>query len=386
MEWFQRHAPIPRKALREIILYCCLLTGTTACVATDCVQQDISCSPFLAYRPRAYEYMAYNGSSAGVYAYSYNAETGALTSTGSLSGVDCTNDFARHPSLPVVYCLAVVGGVSTIQVVSVNRSDLSLIQSIPLANNGFVGLYPRPSGDYLVLGDGTNTRLAVFAVDSVTGSLSFAYSSAVGTGGAATAFSRGGEYLYSRLSGTFLYEYRFSGTGLTQTGAFDSSGVNTWNFLEARDSRYLYGSTSAASVYRFAIAGGAASNFTVAALDCPSPAHVGGATVLNDVSPDGRFFFVNNQTPAAVASVAYDSPAGNLSVITNLTGVLYGRTRVSPDGKFLYSTVGSPTANLNQYDLFTVSSEGVLTRSANSPITTGVLNQSAFVFIPFVKQ
>ncbi len=354
------------------------------CADTDCIGNDITCNALLlSVRsisqsvPVQVDYTAYRGASSGVYAYSYNESTGALSLAGSLLTVVCNNSLARHPSIPVLYCLGLVGGVTTVQVVSINRGTMSLIQSVPFADANFGGVRVHPQGGYVTFGDATNDQQVVYSVNT-DGRISLAYAAGAGTGSAASAFTHGGAYFYVK-GVTNIFEYAFSATALTQQGTPFSPGTNVWSLVETRDSRFLYGSTSTANEWCFSIAGGAAANFNGAALACGPPSYGGGAVVLNDTSPDGRFIFYNDQAASATGSLTYSASTGQFTQVSYLAGVLYGSARVSPDGKFLYSNTST------QYDLFTIGSDGTLTRSSDSPITNGLTTQTPIVFHPFPK-
>ncbi len=355
-----------------LVLLC--LLGTAAChcrlVSTDCARGDTSCRPEL-FLLGAYQiHRLYWSDATGVYAFAQNPDTGALTQIGTLSTLACSENVARHPTQPVLYCLGPVGGVDVIATIRIHHGIMTVAQTQSLPDATFAGLYVHPTGDFLVVGRGTGQELWVYSIDGTGTTLTHAYTSASGVGGAASAFTRGGAYFYSRQSGGNLFEFSFSSTALTQTNTF-APGDNTWVFVETRDSRYLLGSTNANSYFRFDVSGGTASNFTPSSKIAGLPFVT---TLLHDVSVDGRFILYMAGSNAG--TFQYDAATGGLTQVSNIAGPS-GTIRASPEGRFAYST------NSTQYDVYTIDGDGRLNRTADSPVTTGYTGQSLPLFYSY---
>ncbi|MBL8018456.1 MAG: beta-propeller fold lactonase family protein [Leptospirales bacterium] len=355
---------------RQITLVVCLLVA--ACFPPQTGYKP-EYSLFGLFFPE-YEQYAYLGGANGLYAFSYNVETGALAQIGSFAGADCTKGLARHPNRPFLYCLAAIGGFDTIQVFAISKGSISLASSVTLGDANYAGLYPKPSGDFLVMGHAPPSELVAYRING-DGTLTFAFLTGAGTGGAASAFSHDGAYFYTRYGGNPSFrEYAVGQNTMNLLGNLDPTD-NTWSVVSTPDSRFVYVSTNA-NAFVFSTGQGQATNFSLAARTAVMPFTT---TIINSISPDGRFAFYNQGSGGNnTGTFSIDQSTGALTQISNVNSVLYGTARISPDGKFLFSTVAT------QYETFSVSSTGMLTR-VTSPITTGITTQQPIVFFPFQK-
>ncbi|HMZ36353.1 MAG TPA: beta-propeller fold lactonase family protein [Leptospiraceae bacterium] len=342
-----------------------VMAALSHCAArSECSALDISCSLpayLLMLQSRQFAYIA-NASTFEAFRYDQNTSQLTLLQTVA-SGQRC--DAVRpHPYGVFLHCVVDVAGTDYLRVFRIGSGGvLSFIEEFNIGSVTGLGLANHHRGDIVVLIVDTFSRYYLYQMDQITGHLTLASQSPAGVGGAASAMSRDGNFIYGRTSGASQVTLRITGNSITQMQDLGNPGTNTFTFTTTPDGFYqLQNINQALGIRRYTVNGDGTLS---APLDYPNSAQ---SEIFDDDSwtPDGRFFYTRSGASADnLRGYAYSG--GNINLVTGTPIVLpggLGTPTVDPGGKYVF--IDRSAAGL--YHVFQINRiTGELTQMADSP-------------------
>ncbi|TGL45631.1 lactonase family protein [Leptospira perdikensis] len=312
--------------------------------------------------------------------YSINANSGVLTSNGSIAAGGGPESMAISPDQKF---LTVVNRSSNdLSQFSINptNGNLTLVETI--ASGGFspLAITYHPSKNILYIRNSVN--VTTFLVHSVTGNLTLINTMPASTGASSIAIDPFGNFLYvPNYNGKVIDSYRVDQTtGIPNPNVIQSivSGAYPRNLEILSNGKTLYVVNDIDNnilTYQLDPNTG----FMNLILPATNPMGLNSRALASD--PTGRFLYMTNQGSDFVSIYSVDPVSGTLSPgSTNLMGTGDGPSAITTDssGKFLYVTnFFSNTVDMfriNEVDGSLVSSGNVGTSTLPGAIVTAGIN------------
>jgi YVTN family beta-propeller protein len=298
-----------------------LTTGALASVGPPVFSQDVGTN-FVAIDPLGkFAYATSSGlfdTDGSVSTFAINPTTGALTSTGGLTGLNpnfcCFNSIAADPSGKFAYLTGAGGGVSSY---AINGTTGALTSIEVSGAAGFaVSVAVDPSGKFAYVANqntpGSAGNVSMYTINATTGALTSTGTIAAGINPAAVAVDPGGKFAYVTNSGSndvSMYSIDVTTGALTSIGTI-ATGTDPVSIAVDPAGKFAYVvnfSSNDVSMYSIDVTTGALTSIgTIAAGQFPTSIAV---------HPSGKFAYVTNSGSNDVSMYSIDAATGALTLI-----------------------------------------------------------------------
>ena len=299
-------------------------TGALASVGPPVFSQDVGTN-FVAIDPLGkFTYATSSGlfdTDGSVSTFAINPTTGALTSTGGLTGLNpnfcCFNSIAVDPSGKFAYLTGAGGGSSSVSSYAINGTTGALTSiEVSVAAGFAVSVAVDPSGKFAYVANQNGTpgsagNVSMYTINATTGALTSTGTIAAGINPASVAVDPGGKFAYvANSSSNDLSMYTINATtgALTSIGtiATDEGPVSVAVDPAGKFAYVVNFSSNDVSMYSIDVTTGALTSVgTIAAGQFPTSIAV---------HPSGKFAYVTNSGSNDVSMYSIDAATGALTL------------------------------------------------------------------------
>lgn len=362
--------------LTAVMLAATLSVGSSSCLATDCLDSDISCNPGLAAARAGAAASAAATKLFSKYLFVTSAgdttfrslridqTNGALTAISSLTPFGSGLDTALHPTLPVVYTTS-NGATDGIQAYSFDSGTgvLSDFGTVTTGNFNTHRVAVMPDGSALYFNSVQAGSTRIFRVPlNGTGALQtpVLVNSSQPANSQFMAIESHGKGLYGTSSGAGginMFQIQGDGTlaaqgSLTILGSFEPSWTHS-----SPDGSALHGVGGGNRILSYSI------NSTSGVLTELTNTFIAAATTTNSIAVDsgGAFVYIVDDTAPVIRTFTVNANKSLNSVATAsvaLTTSFLGLNCMSRDGRFLFVTRQAAGGEIHTY---AVNGDGTLT-------------------------